>query len=130
MTSSVALGSPFTAVERAYLDGQHLGRLVTLDRTGRPQVRPVGFTLGAATLAIGGIDLTRTQKFRNIRSNPAVAFVVDDLVSVDPWQVRGIEIRGTADAVDDDDGARIVIHPRRIVTWGLRDGEPLRARDV
>jgi pyridoxamine 5'-phosphate oxidase family protein len=28
-----------------------------------------------------------------------VAFVVDDLVSRDPWTVRGLEIRGTAVAL-------------------------------
>jgi pyridoxamine 5'-phosphate oxidase family protein len=41
----------------------------------------------------------------------------DDLASVDPWRPRGIEIRGSAEVVDDP--PRIRIRPRRVVSWGL-----------
>ena len=65
----------------------------------------------------------------------AVAFVVDDIASVDPWVVRGVEIRGTAEALTDVDPPRptmsreiIRITPRRIISWGL--GGPFSARDV
>src|SRR5437773_7603082 len=37
----------------------------------------------------------------DVQAERRVAFVVDDLASIQPWVVRGIEIRGTADAIDD-----------------------------
>jgi pyridoxamine 5'-phosphate oxidase family protein len=52
--------------------------------------------------------------------------VVDDLASVDPWEVRGIEIRGAAEALDGVGPSRsgmspqvIRIHPRRIISWNV-----------
>jgi pyridoxamine 5'-phosphate oxidase family protein len=29
-----------------------------------------------------------------VQANPRVSFVIDDIVSTQPWKVRGIEIRG------------------------------------
>lgn len=118
----------FTALERAYLDGQPLGRLATVDAEGAPQNNPVGFFLDdeSEDLLVGGRDLANSRKFRNLRRNPAVAFVVDDLVSVSPWTVRGIEIRGTAEALTDVDPPRpgmsravIRIRPRWVGSWGI-----------
>jgi pyridoxamine 5'-phosphate oxidase family protein len=67
-----------------------------------------------------------SRKFRNVQANPQVALVIDDLVSMDPWTVRGLEIRGTAVALSDVDPpvqfmSREVIRitPNWIVTWGL-----------
>ncbi|MDQ3899466.1 MAG: hypothetical protein M3319_03105, partial [Actinomycetota bacterium] len=34
-----------------------------------------------------------------VLSNPYVSFVVDGLLSVDPWRVRGVEVRGVAEHV-------------------------------
>jgi pyridoxamine 5'-phosphate oxidase family protein len=52
--------------------------------------------------------------------------VVDDVASVDPWRVRGIEIRGQAAAQRDVEPPRpgmsrklILIQPERIRSWGL-----------
>jgi pyridoxamine 5'-phosphate oxidase family protein len=122
--------SVFTPAERAYLLTMKLGRLATIDQAGRPQVRPVGFIVRAGGIDIGGIDLARTRKFQNIRSNPQVAFVVDDIASTDPWKVRGVEIRGVAEAVDDPDSPLIRIQPRRIITWGLGEHTGARSREV
>ena len=41
--------------------------------------------------------MSKSQKFRNVARNPKVAFVVDDITSRDPWRVRCLEIRGTAE---------------------------------
>jgi len=97
------------------------------------QNSPVGFsfneTLG--TIDIFGYRMSKSQKYRNIASNPTVAFVVDDIFSVDPWRVRCLEIRGTAeqaeappstgDAGDELDTAIIRITPRRIIGFGIDD---------
>ena len=117
-----------TSNERAYLRSQRLGRLATLGPDGSPQSRPVGFFVndGLGTIDIGGRDLAHTQKFRNIQRDPRVSFVVDDLASIDPWAPRGIEFRGTAEALTDTEPPRrgyssevIRIRPRRVLSWGL-----------
>ncbi|MBA3279235.1 MAG: PPOX class F420-dependent oxidoreductase [Geodermatophilaceae bacterium] len=122
----------FTAAELDYLGTQRLGRLVTLGRDGAPQVRPVGFRVSAGVIHIGGYDLAATQKFRNIDRDPRAAFLVDDLASVEPWQVRGVEVRGTGQAIPATDGVEAVIriHPWRIITWGLDNGGRPSARRI
>lgn len=115
-------GDPvFTPAEREYLDAQRLGRLVTLQPDGSPQVRPVGFRRNAEhdTIDVGGFDLAATRKYRNVQRDPRVAFVVDDLASTDPWRPRGVEIRGSAEAASVDGRPVIRIHPHRVLGWGI-----------
>jgi pyridoxamine 5'-phosphate oxidase family protein len=56
-----------------------------------------------------------------------VAFVVDDVLSVRPWRVRCLEIRGVAETELDPspapghDSSLIRIRPRRIIGIGLTD---------
>jgi pyridoxamine 5'-phosphate oxidase family protein len=120
----------FTETEVAYLDSQRLGRLATVQPNGTVQVSPVGFTYNPelSTIDIGGFNLTKSQKFRNIVDNGRAAFVVDDLVSVEPWQVRCLEIRGTAQALDDGSAPLIRLHPKRIISFGI--DEPASRRTV
>jgi len=85
----------FTELEVLYLDSQRLGRVATVDRDGQPDVSPVGYEFDGTYIYIGGHDLTTTHKYQNIEAgHDKVAFVVDDLVSVDPWHLRGIRIYG------------------------------------
>jgi pyridoxamine 5'-phosphate oxidase family protein len=118
----------FTPAELEYLHSQRLGRLATVDSSGAPQNNPIGFFVDEATgdVIIGGLNMAGSRKFRNVRANPNVALVVDDLASVDPWVVRGVEIRGTAQALEDVDPpipqmSREVIRitPRWIASWGV-----------
>ena len=111
----------------AYLETQRLGRLATVDRTGAPQNNPVGFRYNheLGTIDIGGRNMGASRKYRNLAANPRVAFVVDDLASVQPWQVRCVEIRGRAEGLTDADfgpgysGEIIRIYPERIIAFGL-----------
>jgi pyridoxamine 5'-phosphate oxidase family protein len=121
----------FTDAELAYLATQRLGRLATVDRSGAPQNNPVGFRYNPelGTIDIGGRSMGTTRKFRNVTANPSVAFVVDDLASVQPWRVRCVEIRGRAEAVTGAEpampgmsGELIRIHPDRVISFGLDGG--------
>ena len=111
----------------AYLASQRLGRLATVDPGGAPQNNPVGFRYNPdlGTIDIGGLNMGATRKFRNLAANARVAFVVDDLASVQPWRVRCVEIRGHAEALRDQDhrpgmSAEIIrIHPDRVISFGL-----------
>jgi pyridoxamine 5'-phosphate oxidase family protein len=120
----------FTQEELDYLSSQRLGRLATTQPDGTLQVSPVGFHYNAdtATIDIGGFNMARSRKYRNVADNGRVAFVVDDLPSIDPWRVRCLEIRGRGEAIDVPtdsaavtDGAIIRIHPQRIISFGIDD---------
>lgn len=128
----------FTAAEVAYLREQSIGRLCTIGPAGEPQIRPVGVHLGPdeSTIEIVGHALGRTQKWRNVIRNPRVAFIVDTVLSVQPPEARGIEVRGIATTMPGQgttagglSGDVIRIIPKRIVAWGL-DSEGTTARDV
>ncbi|MGW7408528.1 PPOX class F420-dependent oxidoreductase [Streptomyces sp. NPDC054833] len=119
----------FSEAERAYLASQRLGRLATVDAHGQPQANPVSFfPQDDGTILIGGRSMGTTKKWRNLRKNPKVALVVDDIVSTRPWKVRGVDIRGEAELLvgPHDLGPYmseevIRVHPRRIISWGLDD---------
>lgn len=119
--------SRFSEAERAYLRTQRIGRLATVDPAGQPQANPVGFfPQDDGTILVGGHALGTTKKWRNLQRNPKVALVVDDIVSLDPWVVRGVDIRGEAELLTGahDLGPQfsaevIRIHPRKIHSWGL-----------
>ncbi|MDX6355418.1 MAG: pyridoxamine 5-phosphate oxidase family protein [Streptomyces sp.] len=87
---------------------------------------PVGYFLrDDGALDIGGWTMGRTKKWRNVAANPHVSLVVDDIASVDPWKVRGVEIRGVAEQVVGPHSypgvadELIRIRPYRIISWGV-----------
>ncbi|WP_063128301.1 PPOX class F420-dependent oxidoreductase [Nocardia fusca] len=111
-----------------YLAGQRLGRLATVAPDGAPQNNPVGFRYNPelGTIDIAGWNMGRSRKFRNLARNNRVAFVVDDIASVQPWRVRCLEIRGTAEALTEtvtyigpEESELIRIHPERVIAFGL-----------
>jgi pyridoxamine 5'-phosphate oxidase family protein len=120
--------SVFSEAELRYLTGgRRLGRLATLGADGTPHVVPVGWIYNAARDAIdvGGNELERSKKFRDVARNGRAAIVIDDLASTDPWRPRAIEVRGRAEAIALPTPL-IRIHPERIVSWGLEAGRNAR----
>lgn len=132
----------FKPYEIDFMRATSLGRLATIQPNGTPQVSPVGFSYNdeLGTIDIAGYRMSSSQKYRNIARNDKVAFVVDDIASRDPWRVRCLEIRGTAEqaeaypdrgaAGDHLDTAIIRITPRRIISFGIddQDTEPHRLK--
>jgi pyridoxamine 5'-phosphate oxidase family protein len=129
-----------TEAEREYLSSQFLGRLATVGPDGTPQNNPVGFWYDpeTGTIDIGGHGMGASRKFRNVEANGRAAFVVDDIASLNPWRVRGVEFRGWAEALRDQpplrpgfSPERIRLHPRRVLSWGLDETAPgMTARSV
>ncbi len=119
--------SIFTDKEIEYLQEQSLGRLATVGKNGDPHVVPLSFRYNEdlETIDIGGHNLGRSKKFRDVGSTGKAALVVDDVLP--PWRPRGVEIRGRAEALgaggravnEDFDEELIRIHPERIVGWDL-----------
>jgi pyridoxamine 5'-phosphate oxidase family protein len=111
-------------------------RLATIQPNGTLQNNPVGFTYNEdlGTIDIYGYRMSKSRKFRNLASNNTVALVIDDIASRDPWRVRCLEIRGTAQQAESGekrtepggeeiDTAIIRITPRRIISFGIDDTE-------
>src|ERR1700687_5253329 len=98
-----------------------LARVATVGKDGTPHVSPVGFSYNAEldTIDIGGRGNGGAQKSRDVQRTGRAAVVIDDVLP--PWQPRGVEVRGRAEATG---GAAplIRIHPDRVVSWGLVEG--------
>lgn len=125
MTDSI-----FTDDELDYLlSERRLARVATVGPDGTPHVTPVGwaYNAGAGVIEVSGRDFAATKKFRDVARNGRAAVVIDDVLP--PWQPRGIEIRGKAEAVTEPT-PMIRIHPTRIIAWGIGDPRGRNARDV
>lgn len=111
----------FTEAEVAYLRSQRIVRLATARADGsRVDVAPLGVTFDGHELRMSGYDLPRTMKWFHVRENPNVALVWDDLVSTDPWVVRGLKVHGDARVETAADGRdQIVVVPTRKWSWGI-----------
>lgn len=130
----------FTDAEQRFLARQTRGHLATIGPDGIPQVKPLGFTYNATlgTIDIAGYQMASSAKYRNVRSNPHVAFVVDEVTAPTMEGAHFLEIRGNAETTvgsDDPSGhlAReiIRIHPRRVLSFNVDPARPgFAARDV
>jgi pyridoxamine 5'-phosphate oxidase family protein len=131
---------PFTEAEIHFLARQPRGHLATVGPNGTPQVKPVGFTANASlgTIDIAGFNMGSSAKYRNIRTNAKVAFVVDEVTAASIEGAHFLEIRGVAEsAVGAQDPEShlapeiIRIHPRRIISFNVDPDHPgLLARDL
>jgi pyridoxamine 5'-phosphate oxidase family protein len=126
--------SIFSAPELVYLTEQKIGRLATKAPGGALQNNPVGYFVNdeEGYVDIGGHGMGGSRKFGNVQADPQVSLVVDDLSTEHGWQVRGVEIRGRAEAIADVEPPMpgfsreiIRIYPERILSWGL-DGSSRR----
>lgn len=123
----------FTPKELAYLSSQRLGRIATVNAQGKPRVVPTGFAVNQerGTVELGGRDVARTRRADDIRQNPEVAFVVDDIDDPVHWHVRGVSVRGVA-TLHPEGGQNSLpapmsqrswmeLTPSSIRSWGLED---------
>ncbi|HEX4092479.1 MAG TPA: PPOX class F420-dependent oxidoreductase [Trebonia sp.] len=129
-----------TDAEQRFLASRPLGHLSTIGPDGMPQVKPLGFTYNAAlgAIDIAGFNMGASAKYRNIKSNPLVAFVVDEVTEQTMEGAHFLEIRGTAEAVTgpgSPDGhlapEMIRIHPSRVIAYNVDPEQPgLVSRNV
>jgi pyridoxamine 5'-phosphate oxidase family protein len=97
----------FSDMEIEYLKSQRLARIATATvplvekdvGSIQPDVVPVGFDFDGDYFYVGGMNLMKSTKYKNVLKNNKVAFVIDDLKSVDPWDPRGTKIYGTTDII-------------------------------
>jgi pyridoxamine 5'-phosphate oxidase family protein len=119
-----------TPAQIDYLASQRLGRIATAGADHKPHVVPTTYRYNPelGTIDVGGYHVATTKKYRDVQVNPYAALVVDDLVSVDPWTARMLEIRGRAEAIATG-GAELLgggfaeafirIHPDKINSVGI-----------
>jgi pyridoxamine 5'-phosphate oxidase family protein len=112
----------FSEKELSYLKSQRLARIATVSNTQQPDVAAVGFEFDGEHFYIGGLQQTKTYKYKNVASgNTKVALVIDDVESVDPWKPRGIKIHGEAEIADRQGqyGPYLKLKPERTWSWGI-----------
>lgn len=121
----------FTDAEAAYLRSHGLARFATVAASGQPDLVPVACEFDGASFWVGGTGpgVVRTRKFRNVRENPMVALVFDELVSLDPFVAHGIRVYGLADPPVErvgmvGPGLYLRIQPTVSWSWNL-DAQPL-----
>jgi pyridoxamine 5'-phosphate oxidase family protein len=97
----------FTDKEKEYIKSQRLARIATVSSaspsdiaSNQPDVVPVGFDFDGEYFYVGGINILKSTKYKNVLKNNKVALVIDDLSSIDPWDPRGVRMYGIADTVD------------------------------
>ena len=99
---------------------------------------PVGFDFDDDYFYVGGMNILKSTKYKNVLKNNKVALVIDDLKTVDPWDPRGIRIHGTADIVSSKGGymegrghseaTYIRIKPKKKWSWGIEEPVFLEGR--
>ena len=115
----------FTERELAYLRSQPLGRIATVAAGGQPDNAAVGFQVGDdGVITVAGMDMAGSRKGRNVLDGETrVAFIVDDLETVQPWKPRGIRIYGRAELLgaegDPPHGGRLKITPEVSWSWQI-----------
>ncbi|MGH9964229.1 MAG: PPOX class F420-dependent oxidoreductase [Nitrososphaeraceae archaeon] len=137
--------STFSEKEVEYIKSQRVARIATAaevlighdnqseDNTSitvQPDVVPVGFYFDGEYFYIGGFNMPKSTKYKNVLRNSLVALVIDDLISIKPWQPRGIRVYGDAE-ITKRQGASlekygyfetvysIKITPRKKWSWGI-----------
>lgn len=122
----------FTDEELAYLRSQSTARFATVGPGEQPDVVPVALDFDGTYFWVGGVggQVLETRKFRNVEAGfHKVALVVDDVISVDPFVVRGIRVYGRAEGPVEHVGMVgagyfLRVTPTVSWTWNLA-GEPL-----
>src|SRR5918996_74497 len=128
----------FSQKEIEYLKSQRLVRIATASVSSKeegeqesiqPDVVPVGFDFDEEYFYVGGMNILKSTKYKNILKNNKVAVVIDDLRTLDPWDPRGIRIYGMADSVERQGGYMdqtghteqryIRIRPIKKWSWGI-----------
>jgi pyridoxamine 5'-phosphate oxidase family protein len=139
--------SIFSGKEVEYIKSQSIARIATVaevkarsvnkledsfSKIVQPDVVPVGFHFDGEYFYVGGFDMPRSTKYKNVLRNSSIALVIDDLKSIKPWQPRGIRVYGDAE-ITTRQGASledygyfetvylIKITPRKKWSWGIDD---------
>jgi coenzyme F420-0:L-glutamate ligase/coenzyme F420-1:gamma-L-glutamate ligase len=99
---------PLRQSERRYLTEHRVGRLATVDSTGRPHAIPVCFAVTGDTVFLAldekpkTVDPRDLKRVRNLVAEPAAALLVDDYS--DDWrQLSYVLVRGIAHLVEPGD---------------------------
>ncbi|MGI5376322.1 PPOX class F420-dependent oxidoreductase [Streptomyces sp. CA-251387] len=119
----------FSDEEIVYLSSNPLARLASVCANEQPDVVPVALEFDGAHFWVGGprAEVLGTRKFRNVEhGRDKVAFVVDDLVSLEPFIARGIRVYGVADGPVErvgmvGPGHYLRITPTLSWSWNLAD---------
>ncbi|WP_052849961.1 PPOX class F420-dependent oxidoreductase [Streptomyces avicenniae] len=110
----------FTEEIRRLLDGRNFATVATLNRDGGPQTSVVWIAREGDTVVFS--TTAGRQKARNLARDPRVSLTVFDVA--DPY--RSVDIRGTAELIDDPEKSL----PRTLSRKYLGEDPPAEPDDV
>jgi pyridoxamine 5'-phosphate oxidase family protein len=111
-----------TDSEIAYLKEQRVARVATSHSgSDQPDVAAVGYQYDGGQIHLAGLEIRNTLTYQNVRDNPLVALIIDDLESVDPWRPRGIKIHGRAVTMIHEGREVITVTPVKKWSWGINE---------
>lgn len=102
-----------------------LARIATSTPDGQPHVVPLRARLsddGTKVLVLGH-EMAKSYKFRQVQKNPKVAVVWDIEVAGPPRQIKGVEVRGTAEIAwpEGDPDPHFIVTPTKVFSWGINE---------
>jgi pyridoxamine 5'-phosphate oxidase family protein len=86
--------SVFTEAEISYLRENKLARLATTNAACQPHITPLTYLYNEEedTIDVGGMNFGASKKWRDVKENTKVAFLVDDVIGP-PRRARALEAR-------------------------------------
>lgn len=107
---------PMTLTEQEldFLKSRRLAHMATVDHEGRPDAAPVSFSFDGKAFYVGDLQMRKTALNR-------VSLVIDELLSPNPNDGRGIRIYGRAEVLEEEGPiARCLrIIPQVTSSWGI-----------
>src|SRR5689334_8709007 len=112
---------------RAFIAGQRIARLATVDERGRPHVVPVCFAVRGDTayLAIDEKpkrgDYRQLRRLQNIAANPHVQLLLDEYDDTDWSSLAYLQLRGQARILDHGEEHNAAVELLRVRYAQYRD---------
>jgi pyridoxamine 5'-phosphate oxidase family protein len=115
----------FSEKEKEYIKNQRLARIATVSPESlQPDVVPVGFDFDGQNFYVGGKNLLKSTKYKNVIKNNKIGMAIDDTKPGESWEPRGVKIYGVAEMTGDRDGylghtSYLKITPQKKWSWGI-----------
>jgi pyridoxamine 5'-phosphate oxidase family protein len=115
--------SLYTPAQRGFLRAQQSGRLLTVAPGGAPEATPVLYQMNGDVVVAGGVDLTCTPAWDDVRRHGRAVLVVDEIVAGSPARSRGVRLEAVATVDSTRPRPILRLHAEHVRSWGLEDGE-------
>ena len=114
-----AVDTPFTQAQREFLRAQQCGRLLTVGPGEGPQLTTVLYQLNGDVVVAGGVELSGTPAWADVRRCGRAVLVVDEIVAGNPARSRGVRVEASATADATTPRPVLRLRVESVLSWGL-----------